>query len=478
MAISADTAWEVRGGVGSDTSGGGFVAGGSGTDWSQQTSPQYSVTDAITAGTTTITSASASFGTDVVGNILYISGGTGSITAARYQIVSRTNSTTIVVDRSTGLTTGTGATLKIGGALATVQAAHDSMTLGNKIFFKGSYTSTSSTVLSTAGGQGGATGNYNRLIGYSSTRTDAGKATITLSTNTGLTAIQIAAGGWVVENLTLDCASLGTSTGIKCTSGADWTVRNCLVKNFTSNGIRYAGGTGPLVVRGCEVTGGTSAGGDVAIQYADYVTGCNVHDNACPGIETFSAGVIAFNLITNNTGATSDGIVCDTGEAVTIINNTIYGSGRDALSNRNSSTIALICTVRNNIFAGSGNKGFGDNGNPNPASPNYDGNAFWNNTGGNRGNIDDTTGINGVAPYTNVNDVIVTDGSPFTNEAGGDFTLNNTALRGALLRGTGTPGGLPGISQVGYMDFGALQSQATGGGGIFIGSSDLSGGLA
>ena len=64
MALSANTVLEVRNG-GSDTNGGGFVTGAAGTDWSQQDAAQYSVTDGVTAGTTTITSATANFGTDV-----------------------------------------------------------------------------------------------------------------------------------------------------------------------------------------------------------------------------------------------------------------------------------------------------------------------------------------------------------------------------------------------------------------------------
>lgn len=107
MPIGAACVWEVRT-TGNDTNGGGYAGGG--TDWSQQDAAQYSVTDGVTAGTTTITSATANFGTDVVGNVMYVQGGSGSITAGWYQIVSRTNSTTIVVDRSTGLTAGTGVT--------------------------------------------------------------------------------------------------------------------------------------------------------------------------------------------------------------------------------------------------------------------------------------------------------------------------------------------------------------------------------
>lgn len=169
MAIGGTCVWEVRTG-GSDTNGGGYTSGG--TDWSQQDAAQYSVTDGVTAGTTTITSATANFGTDVVGNVMYVQGGTGSVTAGWYQIISRTNATTIVVDRSTGLTAGTGVTLKIGGAFATPGAVPAVAVTGNYVWIKsGTYTITTST----AGPSGPVNFTSNILViveGYETTRGD------------------------------------------------------------------------------------------------------------------------------------------------------------------------------------------------------------------------------------------------------------------------------------------------------------------
>src|SRR5918993_643506 len=54
--------------------GGGFVAGATGTDYSQQDAPQVAVTDAVANGTTTITSDAAAFATTHVGNIIYLAG--------------------------------------------------------------------------------------------------------------------------------------------------------------------------------------------------------------------------------------------------------------------------------------------------------------------------------------------------------------------------------------------------------------------
>jgi hypothetical protein len=56
-------------------------------------------------------------------------------------------------------------------------------------------------------------------------------------------------------------------------------------------------------------------------------------------------------------------------------------------------------------------------------------------------------------------------GNPYTNSAGGDFTLNNTAGAGAACRAAGTPGALPGVTQTGKLDLGVFQHADAGGGG-------------
>ena len=181
MAIGAACVWEVRT-TGNDTNGGGYAGGG--TDWSQQDAAQYSVTDGVTAGTTTITSATANFGTDVVGNVMYVQGGTGSVTAGWYQIISRTNATTIVVDRSTGLTAGTGVTLKIGGAFATPGRLSNLLVSGNRAWVKsGTYTITTSTV-GPSGPFYQSTSVAGSVEGYNSTRGD--RSTTQPELNAGL----------------------------------------------------------------------------------------------------------------------------------------------------------------------------------------------------------------------------------------------------------------------------------------------------
>jgi len=121
MALSLNTVWEVQTG-GNDTNGGGFVTGASGSDWSQVAGKRtggdvtdISTTDGVANGTTTFTSATANFDTTIVGNIIYLQGGTGAIAATRRQVTARASTTSITLDASVAASTGM--TLNIGGAL-------------------------------------------------------------------------------------------------------------------------------------------------------------------------------------------------------------------------------------------------------------------------------------------------------------------------------------------------------------------------
>lgn len=213
MALSAFIIWECRT-TGASTNGGGFKSGASGTDWSQQDAAQYSVTDGVTAGTTTITSATANFGTDVVGNIIYVSGGTGSVTAARYEITGRTNSTTITVDRSTGLTAGTGVTLKIGGAVDSPVTINSAVVAGNIIYIK-YHASNKYNLASTWTLTGGTVYQTNQptvWVGYDTTRTvlneDSNQPTIWSNNNALYPSVQLGA-YTILRNVLVDGIGMG-----------------------------------------------------------------------------------------------------------------------------------------------------------------------------------------------------------------------------------------------------------------------------
>jgi hypothetical protein len=453
MALAAATVWEIRNTNGSDTNGGGFVAGATGTDYSQQNAKNtagnnISTTNAVTNNTTTVTSATASFTSAIVGNIIYLSG-TGT-TTGWYQVVTFTNSTTIVVDRATGSTGGTGVTMNIGGALATISQAASNSVSSNKLFVQdvGTYAMTASTTLATTTSPV-ATVPFTRLIGYTTTRGDNGKPTIQATTNSGITCLNVTGGGWIIENFIVDGNSLATSTCVNF-GGQRSIARNIKAINFLQNGD-------------CEVTSGKSgaAAGIKLTTTVCYALRNWVHDNVCSGIVMTSGGIAISNIISNNTGATSDGIVFDTADL--IATNTIYGNGRDGIRAASVNSVSAP-HIFNNIL--SNNSGWGmtfSTAAGAPADPMMDGNGYFNNTSGTRTNADDTTvnKQNNVAPYTNAYDVVIAGSvnTPFTNAGSNDFSLNANNPGGANFRGVGKPATWPGLTPppTSYRDFGAVQ---------------------
>ncbi len=476
MAIPTQTAWEVRITVGASTNGGGYVVGTTATttDYSQfnnknssggtncgSTTQDLSTTDAVAVGTTTITSATANF-VAAKGNIVYFSGGSGGIAAVRRQVVSVTNVTTIVLDAA--IAASTGMTMNIGGALDSPVTALLANTSGNIIWWKGTLVSTTGITVNNAHTPT-ATSPPNQLIGYTSTRGDGGMATIQLSTNSNLTGVGGTFDGWVFQNITVDCNSLTNSIGIRPYVSSS--VIHCKVLNHTSIGID-ARGNCQASVTDCEVTLGTSAatGGIVFDNPGGSALRNYIHDNAHPGIVVGSTLTnVQWNIVANNSGASSDGILLSSPSNTTVTNNVVFASGRDGIRWAASGNIFTM-NIRNNLLVNNGTSGTGYGLNATsaayPAFPNYDGNGYFGNATGTRHNLDDTGSTNPIyasAPYTNIHDVILP-ADPFTNSAGEDFTLNATA-GGLAARGIGTPGTFTGASGTGYIDLGAFQHQDT-----------------
>lgn len=438
MALSVNTVFEVQSGA-SDTNGGGFVTGATGTDWSQQASAQYSVTDAVTNGTTTITSATASFGADVVGNLLYISGGTGSITGAWYEIKTRSSSTTITVDRSTGLTSGTGATLKVGGAFATIAPAVALMTISGMTLYVKAATYSISTGISTT--TAASSNPITRVIGYTTTRGDKGQPTIQCSA--AMTAWKFLGRGWCLQNFILDGNS-GTGTiGLSFSNYSNHAI-NVKMMGFSSSGA-LSSGAYELFLDRCEVTGCAGVG---AVEFEGNNSKCInswVHDNNSEiGIysSAITAGDIVRNKVTNNTG---DGIRCTRGALVQ--HNTCYGNGGAGIRYEHN-YVSRLGSISNNILSQNGGVGLRttntySNGRP---SELVDYNAFYSNTGGERSSF-----------AAGPNDVTLT-GDPFTAKGSDDYSLIATG-GGAQCRGAASSP---------YLDIGAVQHADPAGGGNTI----------
>lgn len=468
-ALSAATVWECRASGASDNNGGGFVAGSGGTDRSQQNSAQVvidnaTITTSITTSVITFTGSTYTVLAGDVGNIVQMLTGT-NVTAGFYQItsVSAGLNGTWTMDRNV-VTSGTttNATGDMGGALLTLGKLSGAMVGSNKAYCTGAFTSTATITFAQSVATPNGTTPYTRLIGYNSARGDLGMATLALSTNTGLTGIAITGASFSLENVAVDCGSLGTSTAISASAAAAQArIQNCKAANFTTGGIVTSTASYQLI-EDCEATGGTSAAtAALAIGAGTGTVIRNfIHDNACPGIAaTTLTGTFRHNIIANNSGASSDGIQCTHGQDIEF--NTIHNNGRDGIHNTGSNNFGS--TWRNNILSNNG--GFGINGATAavPAQSEFDGNAYFSNTSGSRNNMDLTTGIFGVNPYTNVRDVILT-GSPYvgpTTGASANFALNDNSGAGRSCRRAGIPSAWPGnTGTTAYPDMGAVQTRS------------------
>jgi hypothetical protein len=459
MALSADTVWEVRT-TGDNANGGGFVAGASGTDYSQQDAAQVTYTDlAIDAATNTnVTSAATPFTASHVGNTLNVTGGTG-FTTGRYRVVS-VASNIATLDRAVGTTSSTGGTGKLGGALASLNTLASSMVASNRAFIKatGTYVQTATPAF---------TANNVWLFGYTTTRGDGGRASIQLSTNSGLAGISIGYGG-VIENFDIDCNNLATSTGIVDTNVAN-TIRNVKVSNFTRFGLWLD--SAMANVEFCEITGGGAS--STAITGGSNLTfwGMHVHDNAGAGISSSASLSLAFSLIADNGGV---GVSCRAD--ANIKDNVFWSNGSHGLSISAAGVDGFRLKIKNNVFAENG--GYGINSAVSlPAMPAYDGNAFYSNTSGARNGIDSTAGTYGVGAYTNTRDITLS-ADPFVDAANGNFSPNNAPGGGALLRGAAIPPNWPGAAIANHRDMGPVQHEDAGGSsGALMLSGGLSGGF-
>lgn len=477
MALSVNAVWEVRPTVGSDNNGGAFVAGASGTDYSQQDTAQLSNTDLAIDGVdnTKVSSAGSSFTSAHVGNHINVTAGT-NFTVGIYQVVS-VAAGVATCDRAVGTVGATGGTFKLGGALATLaKVLANGNRPGNKIFIKATGTLTTNATHTLNNGVTPArNAPPNQIIGYGTTRGDSGRATIQLITNTGLTALSDTVGGWYFKNLIIDCNSLGTSTGIR--AYVFGLVYNCKISNFRSYGINANGNTQAVII-GNEINAGQGTAG-IDAGNNSFLFGNWVHDNTCHGISVGGVGAIEHNIVSNNTGVSTDGIQFVSSQNFRCIGNTCYGNGRHGI-NYGQPYIAAGTVILNNILVSNGAWGInGGDSVGSEAEPQYDGNAFYNNTSGTRQFMDEagaTVPVHGASPYTNVRDKILT-ADPFTNAAGNDFTLNNNAGGGAVCRAAGYPGSLPLTSGLtGYLDMGPLQHQEVASGGLKT-HPGLSGGL-
>lgn len=431
MALSANSVFEVRV-LGTDTNGGGFVTGAAGTDYSQQNgkntaTADISTTDAVANGTTTITSATAVFGTTIVGNIIYFSGGTGSIVGTWRQVTARASATSITIDSL--IAASTGMTMNIGGALASPGQAAAIAAVGGQVIFIQAGTYTITTVTNNISGGCLSPGSGVKVVGYTATRTvlntDA-RPTLILAAALS-TATIVGAATCLVYNLILDGNSQTTSKGV---AGNPVAIR-CKFQNFTSTACA-------CTAFFCEATGCSGAS-----PFAQTSVFCVAHGNTIAGFAAVASYCVAYG----NTGGTTDGFSGNT----QWMNCVSYGNGRHGFASGGGNALVWA----NLIAEGNGGWGFNLTSDGAKATFNL---AHWNNTSG---------GVSfGLTPKMEFGSIAL-GATPFVAAASQDFRLNSAAA-GLLCRAAGFPADWSSLSLAAgldYADIGAFQHQDAGGGG-------------
>ena len=392
MAIAATAVWEVRGGAGSDSNGGLYVAALGGTDLSQSNTARATSADGhATNASGTVTSATIGFLATDVGNGLNIGG-------TIYEISAYTSATQVTITPVfAGTTTTTGA-LAIGGALATPTKAIASCVGQNTIWVKAATYQVSSAPVTLPAGVVGA---YTALQGYNTTRGDlvygSGLTMPLIQATGGMTNILAETNSFVmISGFTIDANAMAT-TGCVASSTVNLVLSNCVLKGFTTWGVNYSNSNASAVLMNCDISssGNTPSQGGVYLQGTSLsIINCYIHDMAAPGV--LCAGTTSINvdhsIIANCTGASSDGLSLAASTPIAVTNTDVYGSGRDGIRLTTAGSEGGI-VVQNCILYGNGGWGMKLT-TTRSTTPNLDFNAYGSNTSG------PTTGITGTLPFS------------------------------------------------------------------------------
>ena len=447
MALSAAIVWEVRT-DGSDNSGGGFKAGASGTDRSQQAAAHATLTTLSVVHTTTTQIAVSLTDYTVtsadIGNVFQITGGTA--TAGFYEITAVDTGLNLwTVDRSAG-TAGQTTVGAMGGALATPGKAGGAHVASNTIWIKAGTYTLSSTTSNASGGPLSSTLTGAVVEGYNSTRGDLGTAPLIQVPGSGVTTITIVTvtgAQGLARNISVDGASKTSIRGFLLSNSGPSVGAYLFASGCTNSGI-----DGGQLFR-CHATGTTGGSGFNSVASA---IGCVSSGGTVNGFTLSSPATVVFCISDSNTGG-ANGFRLASGAAL-CLNCVAYGNGAAGFRMDSNGAFVVNCIAE-------GNGGHGYSSSASRANARAYTSAGYNNTSGNV----DTATLPGVS-------VTALTGSPFTNAAGDDFSLNNTAGAGASCRAAGFPGTYTSGSTTGYLDIGAAQHQDAGGSTVIVVEDD------
>lgn len=354
MAFNSTTVGEFMT-TGSNTNGGFFDSASGGADYSQQAAAQLSLSDIVADGSTTITSVTGGWTALMVGNYIYLD----NITTWR-RIVTYTDTNTIVLEST--VTTGSGITGNVGGALALpTDAIFELATAGVKYWLKaGTYTLTE-TIASSKNGD-----NTRPIVcqGYNSVRGDNPE-----NDDRPL----IVCGAYYfspVNNKGFVAHLRGTGTAqYVFYQFQDGIYYNVKAENTSVSADQY-GMYGQNYTRFINCEGISTNGRAMYVTLSGLIYNCYGHDSKYG----FYAGS-SYNYILKSTfaGCTTSGIY-QNGDSITVKGNTLYNNAKGFSANGNADKGIF----EYNIFD---SNTIGLNGNGSAYLPAYIDNNIYNNNG-------------------------------------------------------------------------------------------------
>jgi hypothetical protein len=349
-------------------------------------------------------------------------------------------------------TTGNGTS---GNPYATPGKAGSVMVGGDRILIKaGTYTLTSTTA-NVAGGAlnppAGTSAAPSRVVGYNATVGDLDAVNDfsnfpTLAAAAAFAVSPITVGNAHCHLFNLDLDAANQSNRALLITGSNALVVNCRGRRALFFGFDIQGVS--ILLR-CHATGNGTSGAAFDASIGCIFDSCVAQGNTNPGFKLDGGRSSLHRCMSyGNTGATVDGLIV-TGTSPPWLRHCVFrGNGRDGVR-FNDASGGDTASVRNCISYGNTGSSF-KSAVTTYIEMDFDYNAYV------------AASLSGVP--AGAHDVVLT-GDPFTNAAGGDFSLNNTAGAGAALRALGFPGVFPLGLTTGYPDIGAAQHQDAGGGG-------------
>ncbi len=332
MALSAAMVWEVRPGAGASTGAGGFKAGATGTDYSQQNAAQRSwlpaggtyTNNLAAAGATptVLTSAAYTFIAADVGNVINITAGT-NFTTGRYEIISvavgaATLDRTCVAagDASAGSGYEGGAV----ASLANIGATGTGLVAGNTIYVQ-SGTDTLAANLTLVSG---AIATGITIEGYQTTRGDlvaqlwaashaaTGKLTLT---------------GYPVVSTGANLLAFGSFTEVRCLS---------LTTAHLGVGIQF-GGTNCTYKVSCNSTDAGGAASGVRLFSQHFALDCDFGTSGAASARSVYINTLGATVVLQACRITSlagHGVTLATGTVLVLVDPVFYdiAAGKEAVN--------------------------------------------------------------------------------------------------------------------------------------------------